>query len=100
MFGFLRRRFHGGRIGTLWCSFLHDSPMWPIRDHYECRTCGRQYRVPWGEPERTGAPRTRQTPLPSLGSAPARAVLLMAALGRPSLRGQSIAPDSSATAGQ
>ena len=55
MFGFLRRMFHDGGFGTLWCSFLHDSPMWPIRGHYECRTCGRQYRVPWAEPERTGA---------------------------------------------
>jgi|HubBroStandDraft_1064217.scaffolds.fasta_scaffold75356_2 hypothetical protein len=68
MFGFLRRMFHGGELGTLWCSFLHDSPMWPIREHYKCRTCGRQYRVPWAEPERTGAPRIRQS-LPSLGSA-------------------------------
>jgi hypothetical protein len=55
MFGFLRRMFHGGGFGTLWCSLLHDSPMWPIRDHYESRTCGRRYRVPWAKPERTGA---------------------------------------------
>src|ERR1700733_13949600 len=55
MFGFLRRMFHGGGFGTLWCSLLHDFPMWPIRDHYECRTCGRRYRVPWAEPKRTGA---------------------------------------------
>jgi hypothetical protein len=98
MFEFLRRMFHDGRFGTLWCSFLHDSPMWPFRDHYECRACGRQHRVPWAEPERTGAPRIRQAPLPSLGSALVPALLLMAVLGRPSLRGQSIASDSSATA--
>jgi len=54
MFGFLRRMFHGGGFGTLWCTFVHDSPMWPIRGHYECRTCGRQYRVLWAEPEQAG----------------------------------------------
>ena len=30
-------------VGTLWCSVMHESPMWPIHDHYECRTCGRRY---------------------------------------------------------
>ena len=35
------------RFGTLWCDFMHDSPMWPIRVEYECRTCGRRYPVPW-----------------------------------------------------
>jgi hypothetical protein len=39
------------RIGVWWCRVMHDSPMWPIRGHYSCRACGRQYRVPWaGEP--------------------------------------------------
>ena len=98
MFWFLRHLFHDGRFGMLWCSFLHNSPMWPIRDHYECRACWRQHRVPWAAPERTGAPRIRQAPLPSLGSALVPALLLMAVLGRPSLRGQSTASDSSATA--
>lgn len=98
MFGFLRRMFHGGGFGTLWCSFLHDSPMWPLRDHYECRTCGRQHRVPWAEPERTGTPLIRQALLPSLGSTLVSELLLRAVSGPPSLRGQSIAPDSSATA--
>jgi hypothetical protein len=93
MFGFLRRMFHGGGFGTLWCSFLHNSPMWPIRDHYECRTCGRHYRVPWAAPERTGEPRIRQAPLPSLGSALVPALLLIAVLGTPSLHGYSIASD-------
>ncbi len=97
MFWFLRRLFHGGRFGMLWCSFLHNSPMWPIRDHYECRTCGRQHRVPWAEPERTGAPLFRQALLPSLGSTLVPELLLTVS-GAPSLRGQSIAPDSSATA--
>ena len=30
-------------IGRLWCILMHDSPMWPVHGHYECRTCGRQY---------------------------------------------------------
>lgn len=98
MFEFLRRMFHGGRFGTLWCSFLHNSPMWPIRDHYECRTCGRQHRVPWAESERTGAPLIRQAPLPSLEPALVPALPSMAVFRMPSLRGQSIASDSSATA--
>ncbi len=37
------------RIGALWCSLMHDSPMWPIHGHYQCRVCGRQFRVPWAE---------------------------------------------------
>jgi hypothetical protein len=36
-----------GKLETLWCNLMHDSPMWPIHDHYECRDCGRQYLVPW-----------------------------------------------------
>jgi hypothetical protein len=97
MFGFLWRMFHGGGLGTRWCSLLHDAPMWPIREHYECCTGGRQYRVPWAGPERPGAPRIRQ-PLLSFGSALVTALLLMAVPGTPSLRGQSTASDSSATA--
>jgi hypothetical protein len=55
MFGFLQRMFHGGGLGTPWCSLVHDSPMWPIRQHYECRMFRRQYRVSWAEAERTDA---------------------------------------------
>ena len=98
MFGFLRRMFHDGRFGTLWCSFLHDSPMWPIRGHYECRTCGRQHRVPWAEPERAVASLILQAPLPSLEPALVPALPLMAVFRMPSLRGQNIASDSSAAA--
>jgi hypothetical protein len=36
------------KFGTLWCDFMHDSPMWPIHGEYECRICGRRYGVPWG----------------------------------------------------
>ena len=34
-------------FGTLWCDFMHDSPMWPIHGEYECRVCGRRYPVLW-----------------------------------------------------
>jgi hypothetical protein len=35
------------KLGTLWCAFMHDAPMWPIHGAYQCRTCGRHYPVPW-----------------------------------------------------
>lgn len=34
-------------IGKLWCRLIHGAPMWPIHGHYQCRTCMRQYAVPW-----------------------------------------------------
>lgn len=37
------------KMGNLWCHLLHDSPMWPIHGRYVCRTCMRQYAVPWAE---------------------------------------------------
>ncbi len=37
----------GGFIAELWCRMLHSSPMWPAHGHYQCRTCGREYPVPW-----------------------------------------------------
>lgn len=30
-------------IGTNWCSLTHESLMWPVHGHYECRRCGRRY---------------------------------------------------------
>src|SRR5271166_6336418 len=30
-------------IGTIWCKLKHDSLMWPVHGHYQCRTCGRHY---------------------------------------------------------
>jgi hypothetical protein len=35
------------RITDAWCSLMHESPMWPIHGHYQCRTCGREYPVLW-----------------------------------------------------
>jgi len=34
-------------LGVLWCRLRHDAAMWPIHESYRCRTCGRNYRVPW-----------------------------------------------------
>jgi hypothetical protein len=31
------------RIGRLWCTMVHDSPMWPVNGEYECRRCGQRY---------------------------------------------------------
>lgn len=37
------------RLGSWWCRMMHDSPMWPIRGHYQCRSCARIFPVPWAE---------------------------------------------------
>ncbi len=71
-------------IGGLWCSLMHDSPRWPVHGHYECRICGRQYRVPWAEAVSSTAAPVRRRPLPSLPSAMVPALLLMAVLAQPS----------------
>jgi hypothetical protein len=44
------------RIGALWCALLHNSPMWPIHGHYQCRTCRRRFPVPWIGVHRLPAP--------------------------------------------
>ncbi len=50
MFAYKPQRFDtDNKVGALWCSLMHNSPMWPMHGHYECRVCGRQYDVPWGE---------------------------------------------------
>ena len=36
-----------GYLAKLWCRTMHGSPMWPSHGHYQCRTCGREYPVPW-----------------------------------------------------
>ena len=39
------------RLGDVWCSLMHEQPMWPIHGRYECRICGRQHQVAWAEPQ-------------------------------------------------
>jgi len=57
------------KIGALWCSFLHDSPTWPIHGHYRCRVCGRQYQVAWAELKSAMAVQVNRARVPSLQSA-------------------------------
>jgi len=48
------------RLSELWCNLMHESPMWPIHGRYQCRDCGRIYRVPWmhadERPKQSGFP--------------------------------------------
>jgi len=42
-----RRLVIAEKLRVLWCRLTHDAPMWPIHGSYRCRTCGRNYPVPW-----------------------------------------------------
>ena len=35
------------KLGSFWCTLMHDSLSWPMHGHYTCLTCGRQYVVRW-----------------------------------------------------
>jgi hypothetical protein len=82
----------GGRLGALWCSLMHDSVTWPIHAHYECRTCGRRYRVRWAEPQRTTVATQRRAPVAGFGSALLPLLLFLALPAKPSLGAGAIAP--------
>jgi hypothetical protein len=48
------------RIDAVWCRLMHESILWPIHGHYECRTCGRRHPAfaeepTSGSPERAAA---------------------------------------------
>jgi hypothetical protein len=43
------------RIDTVWCGLMHESIMWPVHGHYECRTCGRRYPA-FSEAQAASAP--------------------------------------------
>jgi|KBSSwiStaDraftv2_1062776.scaffolds.fasta_scaffold2249615_2 hypothetical protein len=53
-------------LAEIWCKTMHGSPMWPSHGHYECRTCGREYPVPW-ERDVTGALRRNNNEKPVSG---------------------------------
>lgn len=83
------------KLGTLWCTFIHNSPMWPIHGQYECRTCGRHYPVPWAQnepgrarviPMTAESGRAQQARLSSFRSALLPLVLLLAIVLASSVR--------------
>jgi hypothetical protein len=37
------------KLGSLWCTLMHESLSWPIHGKYQCRSCGRRYPVQWAE---------------------------------------------------
>jgi len=49
-------------IGTVWCSLRHESLIWPIHGHYECRMCGRRYAAFAEAPIANGTERTAWKP--------------------------------------
>ena len=52
------------KLGTLWCRLMHNAPMWPIHGSYQCRTCGRRYRIVWAG-EVLHLPVAQPNPLPA-----------------------------------
>src|SRR2546422_563673 len=85
------------KLGTLWCGFMHDSPMWPIHGQYQCRTCGRQYLVPWaGDAVR---PRVHQAGASSFRSALLPIAIMLAVLSAsPAQAADAMIVDSNARA--
>ena len=73
--------------------------MWPIHGQYQCRTCGRQYPVPWAGDEPAQAPQVRQSRIPSFQSSVLPLVIILASLLASSLRAAGISPEESASAG-
>src|SRR5713226_8938458 len=50
--GLLRRGLRSmprglGSLGEAWCQLTHSRIMWPVRGHYTCSHCGRQFKVNW-----------------------------------------------------
>lgn len=41
------RNMTAEKIGRFWCRLMHHSPMWPIHDQYQCRTCLRRFPLRW-----------------------------------------------------
>ena len=39
------------KLKLWWCGLMHESVTWPRNGHYHCRTCGRNYAIPWARPE-------------------------------------------------
>jgi hypothetical protein len=69
-------------LGTIWCSLMHDSVMWPIHGQYQCRTCGRRYSALPEDPhaETHGSPIERSLFRPAL---PLLVAVVVASLAHP-----------------
>ena len=52
------------KVDTVWCSLMHESIMWPVHGHYECRTCGRRYSA-FSEAQTASAAATGALSLPT-----------------------------------
>jgi len=50
------------RAGRLWCSLMHQAPMWPMRGYYRCSICMRTYPVLWAHKEALAAGPGRMSP--------------------------------------
>lgn len=42
----MNRKFWS-RLAELWCRLTHSAAMWPAHGCYRCRSCLREYPVPW-----------------------------------------------------
>jgi hypothetical protein len=77
------------KLGAIWCSFMHDSPMWPIHGEYRCRTCGRRSPVEWagGRVSARMDLAAARAPMQSFRSALLPLILIAAALQPSRVRG-------------
>lgn len=55
-------------VGRLWCQLVHNAATWPIHGHYRCRTCRRQYPVPWAQASPSETVLSHRAPTVSLNS--------------------------------
>ena len=44
------------RLEQFWCLHMHKGVMWPIRGHYLCRECHREYPVAFESRHAAGGP--------------------------------------------
>lgn len=38
------------QLGRAWCYYMHEEITWPVNGHYRCRSCLREWPVPWESP--------------------------------------------------
>ena len=73
-------RTAAAELGTVWCTLMHDSPMWPIHGQYQCGRCGRSCPVLWTEGATLQAPVERIGRSQPIGHSLRSGVLPMVAL--------------------